>query len=364
MPRLTTPAGPAAGEAPTLVAVPQLPEDPDPPAAIAAPRGGKDPFDGFGFAGLDDTTDYLNVLLYGREGTSKTTSAAFAANAAPTGAKVLVINAEGGLKAAALRKRGVDTSRIVVWPAPDSGVEISKRSLDGLHERLHADLMAHPGCWFAVVIDSMTDVVQALRGAATSKRVAKMRNDPKVVDKSLIDDDFVDRDDYGVMTNQLRAWFRDMRDLPCHVIVTALERQNDAGEVAPAISPALATDILGYVDITAYLKATLHATGEDSDEALAEFRALTRPGAKTRAKDRFDLTPRVLVEPTFDRILGYVRGELVEDSDPIQAAYVARRAAEAQAAAAAEAEKEGKKAARRPARGKASSADEATTESE
>jgi hypothetical protein len=188
----------------------------------------------------------------------------------------------------------------------------------------------------------MTDVYQSVRAQATRKRIERAMRNPNIADKSLIDEDFVDRDDYGVMSNQLRGVLRDLRDLPCHLVITALERVDDDGTVGPAISPALAHDVLGYADLTLRFRATLHATGEDEDQALAEFRALTRPGARTRAKDRFDMTPRVLVEPTFPRILGYVRGEIQEDADPIQAAYVRRRAEEA-AAAAAEAEQTGAK---------------------
>ncbi len=367
MPRLATkaaaakaPPGPEQDTLPDTPAEPAEPSTP-PPAkkaaakkAVPAKAADSQSVDEFGFVSLDETTDFLNVLAYGREGTAKTTSAATAANAAVAAdhkGRVLVINAEGGLKVVALRKRGIDTSRIVVWPDPKSGVQITKRTLEGLHERLLTDLTKDPDSWFAVVIDSTTDVHQALREQATNKRIDKLMNKPGA-DTSVIDPDFVDRDDYGVMTSQLRVLIRRFRDLPCHVILTALERVDDATKVVgPALTPAIATDVLGYVDITMYMRATLHATGEDDDDSLAEFRALTRPGKVTRAKDRFDLLPRVLVEPTFERVLGYVRGDLEEASDPLQIAYVQRRQAEKEAAAAAEAEAEAAKQARKPARG-------------
>lgn len=320
--------------------------------------------DEFGFVALDDTIDYLNVLAYGREGTAKTTGAAFAANCVPKGSKarVLVVNAEGGLKKVALQRRGVDTTKLVVWPDPESGVKITAKTLERLHDRLLSDLTNDPESWYAVVFDSITDIHQALRKQATDKRVQKLYADSKV-DNNLIDEDFVDRDDYGVMTNQLRDLLRDIRDLPCHVVFTALERVDDkTSMLGPAVTPALATDLLGYVDIAMYMRATLHATGEDDGEELAEFRALTRPGKATRAKDRFDLLPRVLATPTFDRILGYVRGELDESTDPIQAAYVVRREAEAKAKADALAEREAKKAAAKKAPAKKAAATAANKE--
>lgn len=303
---------------------------------------------GLGFAPLTEVSETLNVLLYGREGTTKTTSLALAANLAPEGSRVLVINAEGGLKIAALRKRGVDVSKIVVWPAPNSGVNISYKTLLELHETLHAQLMDNPTAWYLIGIDSITDIVEELRGHATANRIDRAMRNPTIVDKSQIDPDFVDRADYGVMTNQLRDWLRDMRDLPTHLVVTALERYDEETKMTgPAVSPALANSLMGYVDVAGYMRATLHAPGEDDDQTtLAEVRALTRPGKATRAKDRFDLLPRVLAEPTFPRIAQYVSGALVEESDPIQQAYVERRAAELAEQAAAEAEKAERKAAK------------------
>lgn len=344
------PTKPAAKKAPAKKALAKA------APAAAPPKAGAD-LD-LGFAPLDETEDFLRVLMYGREGTAKTTGAALMANSIPKGNKgrVLVVNAEGGLKVVALRRRGVDTSRIVAWPDPKSGVEINRKTLEALHEKVHSDLMDDPESWFGVVIDSITDIVQTVRSQATAKRVAKLMRNPDV-DKSLIDEDFVDRDDYGVMSNILTEWLRDMRGLPCHLVITALERVDDkTGMVSPAVNPAFANTVMGYVDIAMYMRATLHAAGEDEDEALAEFRALTRPGKVTRAKERFDLLPRVLAEPTFPRILSYVQGELEEDSDPVQAAYVERRAQEAAADAERQAAKQAAREQRKSGRGKSGTA--------
>lgn len=304
---------------------------------------------GLGFANLDDTTDHLKILLYGREGTTKTTSLALASQVCPEGSRILVVNAEGGLKIAALRKRGVDTSKIVVWPDPNSAVKINYQSLVALHERLAAQLLDKPGSLYLIGIDSITDIVEELRGQATTKRIDRAMTNPNATAeaKAMIDPDFVDRADYGVMTNQLRDWLRDMRDLPCHLVITALERYDEETRMTgPAVSPALANSVAGYCDIVAYMRATLHAPGEDDDQTdLAEVRALTRPGKATRAKDRFGLTPRVLADPTFPRFLAYCREEITEAVDPVQAAYNERREAEAAARAAAEAEKAERKAA-------------------
>lgn len=324
-----------------LAAVP----DPEPSDTEEEPETGEPvkvlEYDEFGFVALDDTEDTLNILYYGREGSGKSTNAAMAANH-PGISRVLVINAESGLKKAALQRRGVDTSKVVLWPPP--GRLLTFRSLEALHAKILSDLHTDPTSWGAVVLDSITEIHQALREQATEKRIDKVKRTGGQA-AAVLDEDFVDRDDYGVMTNQMRKLIRRFRDLPCHVVVTALEKVSEDGMVGPAISPALATDVLGYMDLVLYCKATQHAPGEDADESVAEFRALTRPGSKTRAKDRFDLTPRALAEPFFTRVAGYITGGLDEETDPVQAAYRERREAEARAKAEAEAEKAERKAA-------------------
>src|SRR5690349_10249826 len=87
------------------------------PAAQPAQESEDDSATDDWFVGLDDVVETTNTLLYGREGSGKTTAAARLANLfshlPPGKGKILVINAEGGLKLRPLKNRGVDTSRIV-----------------------------------------------------------------------------------------------------------------------------------------------------------------------------------------------------------------------------------------------------------
>ena len=114
------------------------------------------------FAPVDDVVDYTNTLLYGREGSGKTTAAARLANLAsslPAGkGKVLVINAEGGLKKKPLQNRGVDTSRVVLWPDPKKHQRVTHQSLDQIHRKVKADLERDPESWLGVVFDSATEM--------------------------------------------------------------------------------------------------------------------------------------------------------------------------------------------------------------
>ncbi|WIC89801.1 RecA-like DNA recombinase [Gordonia phage Sapo] len=303
---------PKAG-AVTKVAEPEE-ETPSAPAAKS---------NGDWFTPLEETTDYVKATFYGHEGTGKTTAAAHAANLGRT----LFVNVEGGLKKTALRKQGVKVENLAVWPP--EGTPVNKQTLEALHQNLLADLTDDPKSWFCVVVDSLTEVHTVLREQATEKRVAKSRVE--------VDPDFVDRDDYGVMTNQLRQLVRKFRDLPCHVVLLCLEKDDeDAKQYRPALTPALCTDVLGYADLVGRF-----ASPEN------DFRARFTPTARVRAKDRLNALPDVLAEPNFVRVLDYVNGVYETEADPLQDELAAKEKARADAAAAEAAAKEERKTARK-----------------
>lgn len=268
------------------------------------------------FTELVDEAEYTKALFYGREGTGKTTAAARAAEHG----RVLVVNSEGGLKRTALKQQGVDTSRIAVWPP--EGVEITARSLEDLHEKILGDLHDDPDAWYAVVLDSLTEIHHLLRENATEERVRKSR--------TVIDPDFVDRDDYGKMTAQLRKLIRRFRDLPCHVLVIALEKDDEvAQEIRPSLTPALNTDVLGYMDVVVRFGSP-----------DGSFRGRIKGTERIRAKDRFGILPEVLAEPSFPRIQAILDGDLDLATDEAQVAMN-------EATAKARAEAENKPAAKR-----------------
>ena len=268
------------------------------------------------FTELADEAEYTKALFYGREGTGKTTAAARAAEHG----RVLVVNSEGGLKRTALRQQGVDTSRIAVWPP--EGVEITARSLEDLHEKILGDLHDDPDSWYAVVLDSLTEIHHLLRENATEERVRKSR--------TVIDPDFVDRDDYGKMTAQLRKLIRRFRDLPCHVLVIALEKDDEqAEEIRPSLTPALNTDVLGYMDVVVRFGSP-----------DGSFRGRIKGTERIRAKDRFGILPEVLAEPSFPRLQAILDGDLDLATDEAQIAMN-------EATAKAKAEAENKPAAKR-----------------
>lgn len=266
------------------------------------------------FAAYDDTEEHLNVLYWGREGSGKTIDLAKATELG----KVLFVNAEGGLKKRALLANGVKTENLVIFPRP--GQPLTYDTLEQAIFRVKSDLMDDPKSWFLFAIDSVTELAQAFTDEAGDDRFEKgMKKNPNW-NPSIGDKFFTDLSDYGTSTKMVRKVVRMLRDLPVHVAMTTLERRDvdeDTSKVAygPAVGPALQTSLLGYVDVVLYCKAP--------DEDRDYFRAQTKKVGAARAKDRIGILPKVLVDPTFPRLLAYNEGTLVEDSDPVQGVLAA-----------------------------------------
>lgn len=263
------------------------------------------------FAAYDDTEEHLNVLYWGREGSGKTIDLA----TATTLGRVLFINAEAGLKKRALLANGVNTENLVVFPRP--GQPLTYRTLEQALYRVKSDLMDDPKSWFLVAVDSITELAQAFTDEASGDRFDKAKRNNSKWEPTISDEMFTDLSDYGTSTKMVRKAVRLMRDLPVHVAITALERRDvdeDTSKVAygPAVGPALQTSLLGYVDVVLYTKAP--------DEQRDYFRAQTKKVGAARAKDRIGVIPKVLVNPTFPRLLAYNEGTLSEDTDPVQEA--------------------------------------------
>jgi hypothetical protein len=256
------------------------------------------------FATLDDVTEYLRLVYWGPEGGGKTT----AALAGTALGNVLVINAEGGLKIKALRRQGIDTSRVQIWPDPSKPTRITHKALDALYRRLKAQFEKDPDAFAVVVIDSASEVNLQLTGSVSDDRIKK----DMVVDP--FDKFFTDRSDYGTSGKMFRDLLRKFRSLPCHLVITALERRDEDEDThkvtyGPAVSPAVQQDLAGQMDVIVYCRPA---------QGQAPYRALVRGSSKYRTKDRFGTLPDVLAEPSFTRVLGYVEEEIDESTDDLQ----------------------------------------------
>lgn len=260
------------------------------------------------FGELEDEREFFKVLYYGPEGSGKSTSALTMA----THGRVLLINAEGGAKRRALQQHGINTTNIAVWPQRQ-GELITISGLLSVYDRIAQDLSEDPHSWFGIVFDSESDVVQALTSQVSESRIVKARNKGAEIDE--VDAYFTDVGDYGTMGKMVADLIRKFRDLPVHVVFTALERR-DVDEkttkvtYGPAVTPSVAVSLLGYVDVVMACKA---------EDETSPFRAVTKKNSLYRCKDRFNVLPPIFANPTMDRLIEYMAGTLVAETDPDQA---------------------------------------------
>jgi hypothetical protein len=241
----------------------------------------------------------LHVLYYGDGGTGKTSHLCSLAN----NGRVLIVNAEKGVKRRALQRIGIAVENIEVFPVGDE--EITYESLTSEWLRVREALHADPTAYVGYLWDSMTQIYNVLlehakvAGEEWEGRTGKKR-DP--------------RNDYGDANDQLRKLTRKAMDLPCHFGASALERrdQDDDGAVTyrPSIPPGLMKDTYGWFDLVAH--TTLEAVGEHE-----QFRGLFKPLGKYRGKDREGVMPRTVVNPSFDRVIAYAEEALTAKTDPI-----------------------------------------------
>lgn len=248
---------------------------------------------------LLDAHEITRGLWYGDPGKGKTHDLAHMAKLG----KVIFIDAEKRLKKGPLVRAGVPIGNIEPF------TDVSYQSLIDLamsiQERLADGEPIIGLCW-----DSGTEthriLLESLVDAAVLKAATKgVERDPWSTY----------RDDYGDMTEQFRRILRRFRDLPIHLAISALAKREDDEDnkvrVSPAFTPAVLRDVMGYMDFVFHKRMELV-------EGREEYSGLCKPAGRFEAKDSYGVFPRVLVDPTFDRVVKYIDGELTGDKDPIQ----------------------------------------------
>lgn len=255
---------------------------------------------------LDRETALIRGVWYGDPGTRKTTGIATMAELGP----VLYIDTEQGLKHRPLEAHGVPTANI--RPVRDA----SYTHMEDLIAKLRAEVDAGTLDIVGVVLDSITAATSYLLQDLVAAQVRKAQRSGQERQAWKIF-----RDDYGDMTAQMRNIYRGFRDLPVHLAIAAHTRRDQDEEgsvrVGPAVGPALQNDLIGYSDIVI-------KTGITNDEEPFGY-GITKPTGRFEAKDRFDVLPTSMADPTFIRVHQYVTGVLTADTDPIQDAARKRR---------------------------------------
>ena len=266
---------------------------------------------------LSEHRTAVTVLLWGREGTGKTTSGLRMTQLNPKG-RVVLINAEAGAKKTALAMHGIDPDRIEVWPSETQGPGYITydRIMDEVIAPMREALAADPDAYIVIVVDSFSELARRLLDTVVAAAYAKAVSMGKNRDKF-----FVDLADHGTSATMMRSLLRAFRDLNVHLVITALERRDvdqntSAVTYGPALGPAVGTDTTGLVDLVGFCQ--VERFGEE-DFWTATF----TPTQTRRAKDRFGVLPVTMVDPYFDRIVGYVEGEITKESDPARARLMA-----------------------------------------
>jgi len=267
---------------------------------------------------LAEQDEYYRLLWYGDPGTTKTTSIAAAAKLG----RVCYIDADNGLKAKALRRHGIPLDNIEMMLDPDE--PLTWGILEDIHREI-AMRLADGEAIFAVAWDTTTKTQDALLDPAVAESVVKSHR-KGAVERTEFD---IHLEDRGIVVAQMQKILRRLHRLPCHLLLGAHQRrdQDDDGRVTinPAMSPSVITNFAGWMDAIIHLSSTSY----DDDPNLmdgVEVIGLTRPEGRFTAKDRFGLLPKRLINPTADRVIGYLNEEIVRDRDPIQRAAIARRA--------------------------------------
>lgn len=266
----------------------------------------------------------------GEGGTGKTTDLAALARFG----RILLVNAEQGIKGSALQrwcqeKFGEDfpLENIEIYPDPDDEDEvISMQGLETLWIRIRDDLMKKPGSWLGVGWDSITEIQKKFADLEKADAVAKAMRRGQERDPLTMD-----QDNWRRVNDMTRQLVRKYRDLPCHFGMTALLRreQDNDGRVVyqPAVTPGLQNDLIGWMDIVC-VKSVRYVPVDDTDEYLGLF----KPHGTQRGKDRYKVMPKWLPDPTYDRVLAYVEGDLTVDTDDVVQEVKDRQARQAEAA--------------------------------
>lgn len=265
--------------------------------------------------------DKVKALLFGNPKQGKTTAAAGMARLG----KIVAVDTEGqGWLKSPLQKRGIPVENIVKLPAT------SYEDMEDNYWKILAmfddpEVISPVG----VVVDHMTDLESRLLRAETYRRVGKARkplektiranpegSEKRVVAESALKDlsPFVTEiQDYGVWTSQAKHIMRMYRDLPCHVVFIAHFR-TEAGVKVPALTEKFRVDLMGSMNM---ILACYKLQAGDTEAYVAQ----TQEGNGWYAGDRFDCLKHVIVNPSLDRVIASITGDLDWDTDPDQQAF-------------------------------------------
>jgi hypothetical protein len=276
---------------------------------------------------LEEAEEWVNALYYGEPGSGKTTDAA---SMAKLGGTIIYIDAEAGLKVQPMKRLQIPTTRILRYKVDTFDDlqnlywQLKAKLEEQAKEREEAAAAGTPLTEeqlakhvIGVCFDSMTEIQKKLLEGITAARFAKSKAQAERAGMVNQDDPFAtDRDEWGKMTEMCRRVTRQFRDLECHTAFVCLDRREVDKEATeggvfyrPALTPAFSTDLMGYVDVVIY--TSREEVDDLSDQS--QFVGITVATGKYRGKDRYGVLPPSFPNPTFDRLVKFVREADPED---------------------------------------------------
>lgn len=257
-----------------------------------------------------DLEEFARVCYYGPPGKAKTTNVASMANRGSTA----LVAAEAGLKPTALKRRGIELANLEIFPDLDQAEEVKHEDIEQYLWDIKARLDDDPTSLYGFTFDSLTEMVKLL--VEQQVKIGIEKADRKGLERSQFE---IYVEDYGVVTEQVRIYLRMLKDMPIHVALTGHVRrdQDKDGTVRYGIAttPAIQGDVQGWCDVVC-LVDSMDAPGWGPRDEL--FYGRMRKGGVKEAKDRFEVLPTIMVEPTMTRIIDYIEGTLTEATDPLQ----------------------------------------------
>lgn len=234
-----------------------------------------------------EVSQFFNMMIYGEQGTGKTTLAA-SASVVEALSPVLLIDVEGGTQSLVGLYEDISVVEAKSW-----------QSLVKLHRVLERG--NHP--YKTVIIDNMSEAQKLSMAAIMVDVVAKAKDEGE--DR---DPDVPSVREWGKLLVQMERMTRHFRDLPMNVIFTAWvdEDKNKEGvkERRPGFQGKFAAEVAGYVDLVLYLYVK-----ELKDNPEPSRLLLTKKTSKIYAKDRRRKFPQIIEEPTMQMLYNYLHGK-------------------------------------------------------
>jgi hypothetical protein len=223
----------------------------------------------------------LSVLVFGKSGVGKTALAGTAEDD-DRSAPVLVIDTEGGTQTLIMRGTRLDVLTL------ESDARDTLRNLFGQFDRMLDKGESLP--YQTIVLDSITMLGRHIMRGITRSETPEIK-------------------DWQHYDSQLRAILAYLLspEFPCHVIVTAHEKEDDETHViTPGMQGGVHDALPHFFNTVGRMYTTLAADPRDPKARIARRRLLLANTSNVEAKDRMDPTgtlPRELESPTVTMLL-------------------------------------------------------------